>query len=148
MTKDELVNTYTPPEQKETNLKLSVNIGQDWVEVYLPVRTISEANPTEHWRVRHNRHKLQKSMLALILRPHCNKLKLPCHIKFTRFAPRKLDRYDNLPMSMKYILDSCCAWITGDHRPGRADDNEKITVSYEQVSSPTYGVKIYFQMKS
>lgn len=124
---------------------LSSSFGPDWLEIYLPIRTISEANPTEHWRVRHKRHKSQKSMVALILRPHCDKLKLPCHIKLTRFAPRNLDRHDNLPMSMKYILDTCCAYITGDHRPGRADDDERITVSYDQVFSSTYGVKIHFQ---
>ena len=46
-------------------------------------------------------------------------------------------------MSVKYVLDTVCAVITGDYRPGRADDNDHITVSYEQESrSEFYGVII------
>lgn len=64
----------------------------------------------------------------------------------TRHAPKKLDRHDNLPMSLKYILDACCAVITNDYRPGRADDDENIQVTYNQVISKQYAVKIHFSM--
>jgi hypothetical protein len=110
----------------------------------LPIRTVSEANNFEHWTKKHKRHKEQKRAVALALNPHKAEIKLPCHIKITRVAPRKLDRWDNLPMSVKYILDTCCAIITGDFRPGRADDDERITVSYEQETNSEYYVILEF----
>ncbi len=47
---------------------------------------------------------------------------------------------------MKYILDAICEAITGDFRPGRADGSDQIEVSYKQVSSKEYGVKIEIQI--
>jgi hypothetical protein len=114
------------------------------VTLRLPIRTVSEANCFEHWTKKHARHKAQKQAVALALNPQRSRIKLPCHIKITRVAPRKLDQHDNLPMSVKYILDTCCAIITGDFRPGRADDDERITVSYEQEKNSDYSVIIEF----
>lgn len=45
-------------------------------------------------------------------------------------------------MSMKYILDACCAIITGNFKAGRADDDDRISISYDQVNSSQYAVKI------
>ncbi len=118
------------------------------VVIHLPLETVSEANNFDHWTKKHKRHNLQKRVVALALNPVLDKIILPCHIKVTRIAPRKLDRWDNLPMSVKYILDACCANITGDFRPGRADDDERITVSYDQTSSSDYGVIVEFSRPS
>lgn len=112
------------------------------MEITLPVRTISELNHTEHWTKKHRRHKLQQKAVWTVLDPIKHQVSTPCHILLTRYAPRKLDKHDNLPISMKYILDAVCAIITGDHRPGRADDDEKITISYDQVQSKNYAVKV------
>ena len=135
----------------------SLKKGAGWVEIMLPITTVSEANggakqaykkngktcyKTEHWTEKHRRHKLQKGSVALMLRPHRDCVSLPCHITLTRYAPRKLDKYDNLPMSFKYILDSICEIITNDFVPGRGDSNEGISVSYEQVVSKEYSVRI------
>lgn len=133
-------------------------IGEDYVEIRLPLFTASEANggvkkaikrngktkyKTEHWSERSARHKRQKHAVAFMLRPHRHLLRLPCSISLTRFAPRKLDPFDNLPMSFKYILDAICEIITGDYRPGRADSYEGInSVSYNQVISKEYAVLI------
>ncbi len=114
------------------------------VTLRLPIRTVSEANNFEHWTKKHKRHKAQKHAVALALNPHKAQIKLPCHIKITRVGPRKLDKWDNLPMSVKYILDTCCAIVTGDFRPGRADDDERITVSYEQETNSEYFVILEF----
>lgn len=126
----------------DEELKLSFTSGPNWVEIILPIRTVSEANCTQHWRLKHKRHKKQKRLVYLMLRPKRNLLKLPCHITLTRYAPRKLDKHDNLPMSLKWLTDSCCEILTGDYRPGRADDNEGIKVTYDQVLSKQYAVKI------
>lgn len=108
----------------------------------LPIPTVSEANNFDHFRVKHKRHVLQKKTVALFLNPVKTKVSLPCNIKITRLAPKKVDKWDNLPMSLKWILDACCAIVTGDFRPGRADDDERITVTYDQEVRSYYGVII------
>lgn len=142
-------------------LKLSTEKGDGWLEITVPIVTVSEANggaktaykrngktcyKSEHWTDKHRRHKLQKGSVSLLLRPHRSCLSMPCIIILTRYAPDKLDRFDNLPMSLKWILDSVCEIITGDTRPGHADSHEGIAdVKYTQVQSKDYGVKIRIQ---
>jgi len=145
----------------ESKLKLFMEKGDGWLEITMPIVTVSEANggvktsytrngktcyKSEHWSDQHRRHKLQKGTVALSLRPHRNNISMPCTIKLTRYAPDKLDRFDNLPMSMKWILDAVCEIITGDYRPGRADAHEGILdVTYGQEVSNAYGVKVRIQ---
>lgn len=153
-------NTNTPAKKnKPAKLKLEpfTTKGPDSFEALIPIVTVSEANggakkaykrlgktryKSEHWTEKYRRHRLQKGTVALILNPHRDCFSMPCHITLTRFGPRKLDQFDNLPMSMKYILDSICEVITGDYVAGRADSHEGLKVSYEQVVSSQYAVKI------
>ena len=137
--------------------------GDGWIEISMPIFTASEANggvkspykrngktyyKAEHWSEKHRRHKLQKGSVALFLRPHRSDISLPCEITLTRFAPDKLDRFDNLPMSLKWVLDAVCEVITGDYRPGLADScDEILDVKYSQVQSKEYGVKIRIENK-
>lgn len=131
--------------------------GDNWLKAMLPIFTATEANggvkklsvvngktvyKSEHWSEKSRRTQLQKGTVLYTLRPHQDFFSLPCEVKLTRYAPRKLDKHDNLPMSMKYILDSVCAVITGDYRPGRADSSEQIDVKYDQVVCDKYGVLI------
>lgn len=144
----------------EGRLKLSVAKGDDWVEIMMPIITVSEANggakksfkrngktcyKTEHWSEKSSRHKRQKGTVSLTLRPNCQHLRMPCQITLTRYAPRKLDRFDNLPMSLKYILDAICEIITNDFVPGRADSHEGLTVVYDQETNKEYGVKVHIK---
>lgn len=154
-------NTHVAMSEKnatEGKLKLFLEKGDEWLEITMPITTVSEANggakiaykrngktcyKSEHWSDKHRRHKLQKGTVALFLRPHRNCVSMPCSIILTRYAPDKLDRFDNLPMSLKWVLDAVCEIITGDHRPGRADAHEGILgVKYNQSISKYYGVKI------
>lgn len=145
----------------ESKLSLSTLIGDNFVQIIIPMVTVSEANGGRKKRLRRNgktvyrgetwvdaykRHKKQKGIVHLMLRPMRAHLKLPCHITLTRYAPDKLDRFDNLPMAFKWILDACCEIITGDYRPGRADDTDEIDVTYKQELCPEYGVKIRIQV--
>jgi hypothetical protein len=125
-------------------IKAKSVVTEGKVVICLPLVTISEANRSEHWSKSNERHQLQKRIVASILNPVKDRIKLPCHIKLTRLAPRKLDKTDNLPTSMKYVIDACCAIITGDFRPGRADDDKRITISCDQKSSKEYGVEVEF----
>lgn len=112
------------------------------VIVDLPLQTKSEANTFEHWTKKHARHKDQARIVALGLNPLREKIKLPCKVMLTRFAPHELDEFENLPMSMKYVVDAVCAIITGDYRPGRADRDKRISLACAQVKSKEYGVRI------
>lgn len=135
------------PLKKSSNSKLGPfsEIGQGWVSITLPLRTVSEANCTEHWTKKNKRHRIQRKTVALALNPVRCQIKIPCQIKLIRYAPNTLDKHDNLPISFKYILDACCAIISGDFRPGRADDDEeKFSISYDQETSKEYYVKVLF----
>jgi len=138
-------------------VKLSCTINPDSIELTLPLLTVSEANGgrkksvirngkkvyrTEHWTDKHKRHKQQKKSVHLLLKQHQSLLKTPCTIHLTRYAPSTLDKHDNLPMSLKWILDACCELVTGDYRPGRADNNQEISVFYDQIKCKSYGVRI------
>lgn len=112
------------------------------IEVTLPIRTVSEANSSEHWTKKHKRHKKQQFLVTLAIKGLKCKLTLPCEIKLTRYAPRCLDKHDNLPMSFKYILDCICGIITPGKKAGRADDDDRISVLYHQEKSKKYSIKI------
>lgn len=109
--------------------------------ITLPLRTLSP-NQCEPWRKRHAREKEQKRQVMFALCPYKEVISLPCTLKFIRYGPKFLDHQDNLPMSQKKICDQCCAEISGDYRPGRADGNSGFTFLYDQVKSKKYAVKI------
>ena len=107
---------------------------KNYVELKLPIRTVSEANSSEHWTAKHKRHKKQK----FIVRAYLNKIprntiKLPVAIHLTRVAPRELDLADNLPASFKWIYDGICDYLCPGQQAGRADASKDIHVLYDQV---------------
>lgn len=122
------------------DMKSEVSEGR--VVVDLPIRTVSEANNFEPWRVKYCRHKEQQRIVAICLKPLRDKIKLPCKIILTRFAPDFLDVFDNLPMSFKYIVDAVCAIVTGEYRAGKADGDKRITLGCDQKKSEAYGIRI------
>lgn len=112
------------------------------VLVDLPLRTKSEANCFEPWRVKYARHQEQKRAVALALTPAREQIRLPCRIMLTRYAPDELDVFDNLPVSFKYIVDAVCSIITGEYRAGKADSDKRITIACDQEKSKEYGIRI------
>lgn len=127
----------------ESKLEPSSEFNRGELKITLPLLTVSEANCMEHWTKKHKRHQFQKKCIYYALKRHSNDIVTPCNIKLVRLAPHKLDKHDNLPMSMKYVVDAICAVISGDFRPGKADDNEKMfSISYDQVISKQYGIII------
>jgi HrpA-like RNA helicase len=123
-------------------LEASSEISERTVRVVLPIRTVSEANSFEPWRLKHARHKEQQRLVALALNPLRPNMRLPCRLMLTRFAPDELDAFDNLPMSFKYIVDAVCAIITGDYRAGHADSDKRISIACDQKKSDAYGIRI------
>ncbi len=123
-------------------IKLNSEVCEGKVTLDLPLQTVSEANCFEHWTKKHARHKYQARIVALALKPMRENIKLPCKVMLTRFAPDELDKFENLPMSFKYIVDAVCAIITGDYRHGRADGDKRISLACDQVKNKEYGVRI------
>ena len=137
------VKLATPKKKRaigQINAKSEIEPGQLVLE--LPIRTVSEANCFEPWKKRYIRHKEQQRIVSLWLNPLRHEIKMPCKIMLTRFAPDSLDAFDNLPVSFKYIADAVCAIITGDHRPGRADGDKRITMACDQIKMNKYGIRI------
>ena len=142
--------------EKEVFLDFSPKIDSNRVELNLNLRTYSEAQTiavkkkngkytTEHWTAKHKRHKKQKNAIFWAYMEVREFVKYPCTITFVRYAPKTLDAHDNLPMSFKWICDALAAEITGEHRPGLADNFEGLTIKYDQVKSKVYGVKIIIE---
>lgn len=98
----------------------------------LPIKTVNEANSREHWRQKAQRHNKQSHAIKFVLANHVDETCLPCTITLTRIAPRKLDQWDNLPMSFKWILDSLASLLVPNKAIGQADSDERIQVKYDQ----------------
>lgn len=145
--KNEPGNINTAPKVKkslEAKITLNSEVLERKVTITMPIKTVSELNCSQHWRKKDERHKLQRKTVSLVLGPIRGKIPVPCHMHLVRYAPRKLDAHDNLPGSLKYVVDACCAIISGDFRPGRADGGNLFSFSYGQEKSSQYGVKVEF----
>jgi len=161
MTVNSSISNAKAPRKQKTKAKLSEDvlkkiallekpiefctiINPGHVEMTLPFRTISP-NASEPWQKRYKREKEQKKGVRLLMLSVKNKI-LKIHriynLKFTRYAPKFLDAHDNLPMSLKKIVDQTCAEIAQDFVPGRADGYSCFKFEYDQVKSKYYGVKI------
>lgn len=130
--------------KKENSIELKFEalsvIGS--VKITLPIKTVSEGNSFEYWKKKHERHVKQKNSVAFALSPHLNKIILPCEIILTRYAPRSLDRHDNLPMSFKYIVDSVSECLIPGKKAGHADSDPRIFWKYDQVKFSDYAISI------
>ena len=116
------------------------------VEWHIPLRTCSEANTREHWTKKKKRHDAQKRAVRLFYNNNSTTITLPVHIKLTRIAPRNLDVFDNLPASFKCIVDCLCDLLVPRLKPGRADNDERITLSCDQKKGDRkqYGIIVNF----
>lgn len=99
----------------------------------LPIKTCPEGDPLENIWAKARRHRIQKQRIFqqfIIDRPLTPPF--PCHVILTRIAPRKLDKDDNLPYSLKWIKDAVSEKLTGITQAGRADGDDRITWEYKQ----------------
>lgn len=112
------------------------------VDITLDIRTVSEANNSDHWAKKSKRHRTQKIFVKLALRKY--PVSLPCTVTLTRIAPRRLDSHDNLASSFKYIADAIAEHLNPGHQPGMADNHPGIDWVYKQKSGQprTYQIRI------
>lgn len=127
----------------------------------IPIKTVSEANKSEHWSVSSKRHQSQQYFIRRQFLVDPVPITLPCTIKLVRLSSRFLDKEDNLPMSFKWIRDEISECIfpekgvryvdkKGQFRTlkGRADDSPLIRWEYDQEKSKTPGIRIEIQSTS
>lgn len=115
------------------------------IDIWVPVKTVSELNQREHWAERMRRQKTQQAatVAAMMNGLHGHKVEFPCLVKLTRIGPKRMDA-DNLASSFKHIQDAIA------HRLG-VDDGDVDKVTWEYAQKPVgisgkgdfvHGVKI------
>jgi len=97
----------------------------------IPIRIRSEGNLHEHWRKKHARDKETQAMLAIWFKNARLPEYLPCTVKFTRIAPRKIDD-DNLVFSLKFCRDCVADYLIPGLARGQADSDPRIKWEYAQ----------------
>lgn len=112
------------------------------ISVTIPIRTVSEANAHEHWRVRQRRAKQQRETARIVLANVVSSAPtryagLPLIVTLTRIAPRALDS-DNLSGSQKHIRDGVADWLGIDDRDPRIEWR----YAQERGAPKTYAVRI------
>ncbi len=110
----------------------------------IPLKTVSEANCSEHWTVSSKRHRQQQFFVRMLFHSLKDPVPLPCQITLIRLNSRPMDGQDNLPMSFKWIVDQISECIFPEKRKnyvkdgkvrqlkGRADSDPRITWKYAQ----------------
>lgn len=99
------------------------------IKFEFPYRLKSEANLSEHWRTKYQRHRKERFLLTLALKKvECQ---LPCIVKLTRISSRQCD-FDNLVSAFKNIRDVVADILLPGLPPGRSDGDPRITWHYFQ----------------
>ena len=90
------------------------------------IKTVSEANTREHWRVRNERKRAQQLAFKVMWRSYRPTVTLPAEITFTRFSCKAVDS-DNLTSCFKGLRDQLAREL------GIDDGGEAVRWRYEQV---------------
>ena len=120
----------------------------------IPLKTVSEANCSEHWTKKAKRHRQQQFFIRCLFNVDGNVLRPPCEVKMIRVGPRYLDKEENLPCALKWVKDEIADCLQPDKVKtyvdkkgkirkikGRTDDNPEITWLYDQEKGKT-GIRI------
>lgn len=124
----------------------------------LPLKTISEANSSEHWTKSRQRHKQQQFFIRALFNAEKRPIPIPCEITLTRIAVRMLDCEENLPMAFKWIKDEIGACLFPEKvvlykqangktakNKGHADSDPRVTWKYAQEKGKIQGIRIEFR---
>lgn len=110
----------------------------------LNLKTVSEANNSQHWSAVYKRKKIQKKIIFIKWLSDTPSISLPCKVKLTRVGGKFLDIGDNLPMAFKAIRDALADRIIPDRPPGWADSSPLIEWEYDQVKGTPQGIIVQF----
>jgi len=89
------------------------------------IKTVSEANQSEHWRTKHRRKKEQQKEFHYLWRCLPAAVNFPAQITFTRFSCKELDQ-DNLAGAFKHVQDQLAREL------GIDDGDGSVKWKYEQ----------------
>jgi ribosomal protein L28 len=106
------------------------------VDLFIPLKTVSEANQSEHWTKKRKRVSMQQKWVWIELNNLQVNITTPCHIYLTRHGIKLMDS-DNLVSSFKHVRDSIADYIHPGLPPGLADNDLSIEWHYQQVKVPT-----------
>lgn len=117
----------------------------DTVCIYAPVLTVSELNRRDHWRKKKIRKDQQRLIVQRALDLFGDRVpKTSVHrVVITRLGERHLDAFDNLPSSMKAVVDVIAKFLGVDDRDAR--------VTYEANQVPAArerGLQIAFKHRA
>lgn len=124
----------------------------------IPLKTISEANRSEHWSKSGKRHRQQQFLVRCLFNAEKRAIPIPCVITMTRISSRFLDGEENLPMSVKWIKDQIGACLFPEKvvtyrrkgggiskNKGHADSDPRVTWKYAQEKGKIQGIRIEIQ---
>ncbi len=119
----------------------------------LPLKTVSEANCSEHWSKKSKRHRQQQFFIRSLFSHEASEIKLPCSVKLIRISPRILDD-DNLRSAFKWIRDEIAECLFPEKKKvaiirgkvvilkGFNDSDSRITWLYDQEKGKTLSIRI------
>lgn len=93
--------------------------------ITLPIKTVSEANRRDHWRVKAKRAKDQRNAARMLSRAY----PVPCVVTLVRVSPRVLDS-DNLRSALKAVRDGIADRLCVD------DGGDLVRWEYRQEKGP------------
>jgi len=120
----------------------------------LPIKTVSEANCSEHWSKKAKRHKQQQFFVRTVFNHNSEPIQLPCIVTLTRLCCRFYDD-DNNVSCFKKIRDEMSECLIPEKRghyvtkkgkikaiKGRADSDPRIEWKYKQEKNKNPGIRI------
>ena len=113
----------------------------------VPVKTTAHVNEHRHWRSSHAEAAKEKKALraSWVAAGSPAPPSLPVHFRFTRVAPRGLDK-DNLPTASKFLQDELCRCLGLARKNGQAMDEGdvvRVRVPHQERGEPkTYSVRV------
>lgn len=113
----------------------------------VPVKTTAHVNEHRHWRRSRAEETKEKAALraAWVVAGSPKPPSLPVHFRFTRIAPRGLDR-DNLPTASKFLQDELCRCLGLARGNGQAMDEGavvRVRSPHQERGAPkTYSVRV------
>lgn len=110
----------------------------------LNLKTVSEANCSQHWTKVAKRKKMQREIIGWKWLADPPRIRTPCTVKLIRIGSKPLDVGDNLPMAFKAVRDVIADYLLPGRAPGFADASPLITWEYDQKKGSPQGIIVQF----
>ncbi len=104
------------------------------IDIFVPMKTVSEANLSEHWSKKYKRSQIQQWSVKCFLKNslYDKNVQLPLKILMIRRGKRKMD-FDNLTISLKHVRDAIAHYLLPGFAAGMADNDPRLSFEYGQL---------------